>query len=118
MGMLTVGETTREPAYAPVASSLGPRLARNLERLSQAADKGPSASLARSLLPATYNHVRLSRRSFAALHLGLCRRPAGVAASFSRAGQIGREAPPALRRPAQSASILPPAGRSACSLCG
>src|SRR5207249_846996 len=31
-GMLTVGETTRETAYAPVASSLGPRLARNLER--------------------------------------------------------------------------------------
>ena len=30
--MLTVGETTRETAYAPVASSLGPRLARNLER--------------------------------------------------------------------------------------
>src|SRR5439155_8810026 len=31
-GMLTVGETTREPAYAGVASFLGPRLARNLER--------------------------------------------------------------------------------------
>src|SRR3989449_114927 len=31
-GMLTVGETTRKAAYAGVASSLGPRLARNLER--------------------------------------------------------------------------------------
>src|SRR5947208_7650708 len=31
-GMLTMGETTRETAHAGVASSLGPRLARNLER--------------------------------------------------------------------------------------
>src|SRR2546427_8710063 len=31
-GMLTVGETTRQTSYAPVASSLRPRLARNLDR--------------------------------------------------------------------------------------
>ena len=31
-GMLTVGQITREAAYAGVASSLGPRLARNLDR--------------------------------------------------------------------------------------
>jgi len=30
--MLTVGETMREASYAPVGSSLGPRLARNLAR--------------------------------------------------------------------------------------
>src|SRR2546422_4677183 len=47
LGMLTVGQTTRETAYAPVASSLGPRLARNLDRHQLVQFTSPSFVLGR-----------------------------------------------------------------------